>query len=606
MATLGLMTSWATALFAGWALVAGLAADAPQHPMRRSAERALVASAIAALIATSALVVLLVTGDFSISYVARSITSNLASPYRLAAIWNAPAGAVLPTASAAAFAGWLIARRAPSALATAAVAAVVVALSAASLAATPFATLPWLPTDGLGLRAALQHPLSVVGAVALTVAIAGATARLAATASALALAPERVQVMASREDTSTTSDAVTADPALVLSLASLAVAVWASARGAFETGVAASPSPLASANGALLAALCAIVLAWLARTDGAAPTFAGALGGVGVLSAVLLGALPRSGAPWTVGLFPLVSLVVSAGGALAASWTERAAIARVLRIVATLLVSAAGVGALLLTETSTASLRGALPWALAAGGLLLVAAAGMGRQVRARAAAPFVILPVVGAVAAFALGPSTLSAAAWSALAAGATVLAVARLRARTIAGAQAALVALALAFASIAAAGEGWATGSAATVAGGATVTAATPVGADFELAHQGISRYEDGNAHVEALALEVSRGGQHLALLSADRREYVDSRDELLGPTIRRPGVVSTLLQELRVHVDAVTSDETATLRMSVVPLARGWGAALVAFLLLTVSLLAPRPAPRSVPVSVDTTFA
>jgi len=606
MAILGLMTSWATALFAGWALVAGLAADAPQHPMRRSAERALVASAIAALIATSALLVLLVTGDFSVSYVARSITANLARPYRIAAIWNAPAGAVLPTASAAAFAGWLIARRARSTLATAAVAAVVVALSAASLAATPFATLPWLPTDGLGLRAALQHPLSIVGAGALALAIAGATARLAATASDLAMAPEPARAVTPRHDASAPIDPFTADPALVLTLASLAIALWGSARGAFETGVASSPSPLAGANGALLAALCATILAWLARSDGVAASFAGALGAVGVLSAVLLGALPRSGAPWTVGLFPLVSLVACAGGAVAAAFEEGEPLARALRVVAALLLGAGGLAALLLTDASAGSRQGAVPWLVAAGGLLLVGAPGVRVGAKRRPVAWILLLSIAGAAVAFALRPAAPVAMVWSALAAGATALGIAHLRARTIAGARAAVLAFALAFASLAAAGEGWATGSAVTVAGGATTTVRTRIGADFALAHQGISRYEDGNAHVEALALEVSRSARHLALLSADRREYVDSRDELLGPTIHRPAVLSTWLQELRVHVDDVTADEQATMRVSVAPLARGWSIALIALVLLAASLLVPRPAPHPVHASVDTTFA
>ncbi len=115
------------------------------------------------------------------------------------------------------------------------------------------------------------------------------------------------------------------------------------------------------------------------------------------------------------------------------------------------------------------------------------------------------------------------------------------------------------------------------------------------FVLVHQGISRYEDGNAHVEALALEISRDGRRLGLVSADRREYVDSRDELLGPTIRRPAVLSTPLQELRVHLDDVTGDEGATLRLAVVPLALAWPAAALALLLLSASLLVSSPERR-----------
>ena len=58
-----------------------------------------------------ALAVLLSTGDFTVDYVARSITSNLSAPYRIAALWNLPAGAVLPTAAFVALAGWMASRR---------------------------------------------------------------------------------------------------------------------------------------------------------------------------------------------------------------------------------------------------------------------------------------------------------------------------------------------------------------------------------------------------------------------------------------------------------------------------------------------------------------
>ncbi|MFP5356416.1 MAG: hypothetical protein ACLGIK_14925, partial [Gemmatimonadota bacterium] len=112
MSSAGLLASWAAALFAAWAFVGGLAGQAPGHPARRSARRALLASAIAAIGATAALLALLLAGDVTVSYVARSLARNVPAPYRLAAIWNLPAGAVLPTAALAAGAGVIVSARA--------------------------------------------------------------------------------------------------------------------------------------------------------------------------------------------------------------------------------------------------------------------------------------------------------------------------------------------------------------------------------------------------------------------------------------------------------------------------------------------------------------
>jgi hypothetical protein len=125
MATVGLLASWGAALFAAWAFVGGMIGITPGHPARRSAERALVASAIAAAVATAALVQLLLAGDVTIAYVARSIATNLPNGYRVAALWNLPSGAVLPTATLAALVGGIATARAHSSLGVAAVGAIV-------------------------------------------------------------------------------------------------------------------------------------------------------------------------------------------------------------------------------------------------------------------------------------------------------------------------------------------------------------------------------------------------------------------------------------------------------------------------------------------------
>lgn len=579
MATLGLLASWAAALFGGWALVGGLAAAAPGHPVRRSAERALIASAVAALVATGALLALLSSGDVTISYVARSITTNLSPAYRLAALWNLPAGAVLPTAALVAIAGRIATRRARSSLGHAAIGAIVMALCAASLAATPFSTLPWVPTDGLGLSAGLQHPLSVAGRIALSLAAAAAAAHVAHVADHLASGGRRV------------GDAF--ESGLATAIALLAVAMWTTARGGFATGVLPTPEPLLAWHGAMAPALLAIVLAWQSRADGSTASFIVSLGAFGLISAVLLGATPRAATAWEQSAFTAVSLAAVMVGATVAAWQARAVPQRALTVTGVLLLAAAGATILWLTARDAARLAPTTHGLLIAGSAALVASRLEFERDSGRLL-PWLIPSgaAAGAGLALALAPGAVVAIGWSAVAGASIGLALGRLvRAATVkTRLTGAFGALAVALAAVGAAGQGWTREASAAVAGGATLTVESPIGPSFVLAHQGISRFQDGNAHVEAVALETTRDGRMLRLLSTDRREYVDSRDELLAPAITRPAVLASRLVELRVHVDAVAADERVQLRLSVVPLAAAWGLAAACLVLAALGQFVP----------------
>ena len=590
MATIGLLASWAAALFGGWTLVAGLTATAPGHPVRRSADRALVAGAVAALIASGALLSLLLSGDVTITYVARSMTTNLPSAYRVAALWNLPAGAVLPTAALVAIAGRVVTYRSHSSLGTAAIGAILMALCAASLAATPFSTLPWVPTDGLGLSPELQHPLSLAGRVVLSLVVAVAAAHVAQSADHLASDRRR--------------DVGALEPVLVVTIALLSVAMWTAARGSYATGVSASPEPLLSWRGAMTPALLALVLAWRARSDGSTASFTASLGALGLISAVLLGATPRAAAGWEQSAFTVASLSAAVIGALLAAWQERAMAQRLLSVLGALLLACAGATMLWSTAHDGAGLAPAAQWLLIVGGATLVGASlDADRRDGRRLHMLALSAAVAGAGLAAALGPHESSAIGWSALAGASAALAVGRvagtssLRARLTGT----CASLAVALAAAAAAGQGWARESSATVAGGATATADSPIGAAFVLAHQGISRFEDGNAHVEAVALEPTRDGRTLPLLSTDRREYVDSRDELLARALTRPATLASRFVELRVRVDDIAADERVQLRLAVIPLAAVWGLAVACLVLAAISQLVPvaRARPATAPV-------
>ena len=604
MAIVGLFASWGAALFAAWAFVGGLAGTTPGHPARRSAERALVAAAIAAAVATAALVQLLLAGDVTISYVARSIATNLPNGYRVAALWNLPAGAVLPTATLAALAGGLATAHARSSLGVAAVGAIVMALMAASLAAMPFDTLPWTPTEGLGLSPTLQHPMSVAGRVALSCAVAAATALVALAADHLS-EPAGSAVASSSERVSGDRSLDAAPVMAGMTLALVALVMWAVARGGYATGGAPSPAPPTAWGGALVPALVSVAFAAVAARTGGTAFFAAALGALGLLSAVLLGRdVPRAGG-WAMDAFALTSLVAAASGAAVAVRRARGRGARLLALLSIVLLAVGSAATRGIAGAAPSWVAGAATWSLVWGLAAAVAADGT--------ASPYArwLLPafaVAGAALGATLWSPDLLAMGWCTVAGLALGAAVSALVPRATLRAPLTTVArpLAIALAALAAAGESRSATTVVTLTGGGRTTVAMHFGPPLVLSHQGISRYEIGNAHVAALALEPSRGGSPMAIVTTDRREYVDGRDEILGPPTTRPVIVAFALEELRIAVDDVRPDEGARLRLTVAPLALAWPLALIVLALAALLGLRPRSAYARLPASTHTVTA
>lgn len=608
MATVGLLASWGAALFAAWAFVGGMIGITPGHPARRSAERALVASAIAAAVATATLVQLLLAGEVTIAYVARSMSTNLANGYRVAALWNLPSGAVLPTATLAALAGGIATARAHSSLGVAATGAIVMALVAASLAAAPFSTLPWVPTEGLGLSPALQHPMAVAGRIALSFAMAMATGLVALAADRLAVPHATVVALSPAAEGDAHDSRATARMA-GLAVTCIAVAMWATARGSFATGTAASPASLSAWGGSLVPALVSAAFALLACKRGGAGLLAAAVGALGLLSAVLLGrSAPRAGG-WALDAFALLSLAAAATGAAASVDRGRGIVARLLDATAILLLTAGAGASLWLVGGGLQWLGTLAQWCLVGGLVAGIAADGV---VRPTSRWLVVSCGVAGAALGLWLGPVSNPATGWcvvAGLAAGAAVAEIATPPSRAwsrVCSLAAGARLLALALAALASAGEGRATSSLVMLSGGGTTSIATRFGAPLVLSHQGISRYEDGNAHVAALALEPSRGGRAQAIVSTDRREYVDSRDEILGPPTARPVIVPAGVQEVRITVDDLDRDERAQLRLTVAPFAGAWALSLVALVLASLLQVRPRSARATLPASTETVTA
>jgi cytochrome c-type biogenesis protein CcmF len=177
-----------------YAVVAGaFAAWTRRRRLAESAENAILASFLAALVASGVLLSALLRHDFSFVYVWRHTSLELPRPYTVSAFWGGQEGSlllwllVLTGFSAAAV---LLGRRsAPSLLAwtVPVLGAVTVFFSFLLVAvASPFATQA-APADGLGLNPSLQNPYMLahppflyLGFVGLTIPFAFAMGALAA------------------------------------------------------------------------------------------------------------------------------------------------------------------------------------------------------------------------------------------------------------------------------------------------------------------------------------------------------------------------------------------------------------------------------------------
>jgi cytochrome c biogenesis factor len=125
-------------------------------------------AAIAVAAAVAAMLVSLGTGDVGVRYVAAVISADLPRAYRLAALWVAPAGALMVQTMVTVFAAAAFALRADArargirtvVASLGLVAAVQIAVLA--FASDPFVRLDLRPADGLGLPPEFQAPSAIL------------------------------------------------------------------------------------------------------------------------------------------------------------------------------------------------------------------------------------------------------------------------------------------------------------------------------------------------------------------------------------------------------------------------------------------------------------
>src|SRR3990172_1356362 len=166
MTELGQLSCWVALLMAVWgAALSCVGALTKRGAFVASGSRGVHAAALFVTLASAGLGWALLTGDFSLRYVAAFTNEVLPLGYRLSAFWAGRAGSTLLAAlllSACVPVAVAAARRRDGAVApwvtTALGAALALLLSALAAGAAPFGRFDVAPPGGPGPRPALQHP----------------------------------------------------------------------------------------------------------------------------------------------------------------------------------------------------------------------------------------------------------------------------------------------------------------------------------------------------------------------------------------------------------------------------------------------------------------
>jgi cytochrome c-type biogenesis protein CcmF len=96
-------------------------------------------------------------------------------------------------------------------------------------------------------------------------------------------------------------------------------------------------------------------------------------------------------------------------------------------------------------------------------------------------------------------------------------------------------------------------------------------PFGHNWIFVSQGISQYDALNRQVTAIALDISRDGKPLGVLSSEKRQHVDSRGVPTFEPSTEVGIRSSFKQDVYLVLAGVRSDDSAEIRVTFNPLVR-----------------------------------
>jgi cytochrome c biogenesis factor len=105
-------------------------------------------------------------------------------------------------------------------------------------------------------------------------------------------------------------------------------------------------------------------------------------------------------------------------------------------------------------------------------------------------------------------------------------------------------------------------------TIGSGETVAIADPFGGRTALTSQGVSRFDELNRHVVAVAIQVARNGKSAELVTSEERQYFDSRGAHTFNSTIEAGIDYSLKQDVHVVLTGVTGDR-AQMRVALNPL-------------------------------------
>jgi cytochrome c-type biogenesis protein CcmF len=166
MILIGELSLWIALLLAAWGTTVSFAGGAmKRESLIASGQRAVYATLAFVILATAGLLTALLRSDFHIKYVASYTSANLPTPYKLSALWAGQSGSLLfwtlilsIYAALAVFSNRARMRELMPYVAGTLSAVTLFFLLVTALGSNPYERLSWLPDDGRGMNPQLQNP----------------------------------------------------------------------------------------------------------------------------------------------------------------------------------------------------------------------------------------------------------------------------------------------------------------------------------------------------------------------------------------------------------------------------------------------------------------
>jgi len=106
-------------------------------------------------------------------------------------------------------------------------------------------------------------------------------------------------------------------------------------------------------------------------------------------------------------------------------------------------------------------------------------------------------------------------------------------------------------------------------TLTSGQAYTARDPWGHSWTFTSQGVSQYKALNRYVTAVGLDATRDGKRVGIITSEKRQHVDSRDQPTFEPSTEVGILEGAKQDVYVVLAGVTGSDRAEIRIAFNPL-------------------------------------